>query len=138
VILTGTLSVGAGVVYSTAKGYMSWYFRVNGEVTVDGHATPGYMHANTQRTVLLLTRTDEARPETYLVALEHGQRIIDCGEWHPSRFVPFSIGDVNPPCSAFSLDPIKILDAPVPKSLVLGRRSIEFSTSSGKKIRAEW
>jgi hypothetical protein len=137
-VFVGILLIAAAMIYSTVKGYTKWYFRVNGEITVDGHATSGYMHANTQRTMLLLTRTDQSRPETYLVSLEHGKGVIACGLWHPIRFIPFPVGDVNPPCSAFVVNPATIIDAPVPKSLVLGRRSAEFSTSSGRKIKAEW
>ena len=44
--------VGA-MLYSTIKGYTTWYFRVNGQVTVDGRHTTGYLHANLQRTLLL-------------------------------------------------------------------------------------
>lgn len=137
-ILVAVLVLALAMIYSTARGYMKWYFRVNGQITVDGHATSGYMHANTERTLLILTRTDQSRPETYLVALEHGKGIIDCGQWHPIRFVPFPVRDVNPPCSGFVVDPAMVIDAPVPNSLILGRRSVEFSTSSGKKIKAEW
>jgi len=124
--------------YSTAKGYTTWYFRVSGQVTVDGHNTSGYLHANTERTLLLLTRTDEAKPETYLISLVHRKLIFDCGGWHPIRFFPMPIGDLNPPCSFFTVDPAKVVDAPVSATLVLSRRSVEFSTASGKKVKAEW
>lgn len=40
ILLTTTFLVVA-IVYSTAKGYMVWYFRVSGSVTVDGHKTGG-------------------------------------------------------------------------------------------------
>ncbi len=124
--------------YSTAKGYTTWYFRVSGQVTVDGHNTSGYMHANTERTLLLLTRTDETKPETYLISLVDRKLIFDCGKWHPIRFFPMPIGDLNPPCSFFTVDPVQVVDAPVSATLVLGRKSIEFSTASGKKVKAEW
>ncbi len=137
-ILAGILLVAVAMVYSTAKGYARWYFRVNGQVTVNGIATSGYLHANTQRTLLMLTRTDGSRPETYLVALEGEKMVIDCGEWHPVRFIPFLVGHMNPPCSAFSSDSTRVVDAPIPKTLVLARRSVEFTTYSGKKIKAQW
>ena len=126
------------MVYSTAKGYMIWYFRVNGSVTVDGHNTGGYMHANTQRTALLITRTDESRPETYLVPVASGKTILDCGQWHPIRFLPIPIGDVNPPCSGFNEKAESAVDPPVNETLVRSRRSVEFLTASGKKVKAEW
>ena len=47
--------------YSTARGYTRWYLRVNGQVVVNGEKTTGYMHADPQRTLLMLTRTDGLR-----------------------------------------------------------------------------
>ena len=124
------------MVHSTANGYIRWYFRVGGTVTVDGRKT-GYLHANTTRTMLLVTRTDESRPETYLVPLPDRRFITDCGDWHPIRFLPMPIGDINPPCSIFT-DPATVQDAPVNSTLSTSRRSIEFLTASGKRIKAEW
>jgi len=139
VVVLVAVSITAFAIWdSVAKGYTTWYFRVNGRVTVDGHKTTGYMHANTQRTVLLLTRTDGRRPETYLVSLGDEKAILDCGKWHPTRFLPFPIGHVNPPCSIFTVEPADVADAPVSATLVRERRSIEFSTASGKKVKAEW
>ncbi|MGO9087201.1 MAG: hypothetical protein ACLQBK_18440 [Candidatus Sulfotelmatobacter sp.] len=135
-ILVGILLVAFSLVYSTAKGYMTWFFRVNGQVTVDGHKTAGYMHANTERTILLLTRTDGLRKETYLVPLGEGRTISDCADWHPVRFLPIAIGDINPPC--FLTDPKQIADAPISATLKFQPRSVEFSTVSGKRVRAEW
>ena len=132
------LVVGAAVVYPTAKGHMKWYFRVNGQVTVDGHETGGYMHANTDRTILLVTRTDGIRPETYLVSLGNEKAVLDCGEWHPIRLLAFPVTDVNPPCSAVTVDSSRIVDAPVAATLVRRSRSVEFSTASGKNVKAEW
>lgn len=117
---------------------MTWYFRVSGQVTIDGRNTTAYMHGNAQRTLLLLMRTDGNRPETYLVSLRNDNDVVDCGGFHPTRFLPFLIGDVNPPCSIFTVNPANVIDAPLAATLVRGRRSVEFSTASGKKVRAEW
>jgi hypothetical protein len=125
------------IVYSTAKGYTTWCFRVNGVVTVNGIKTSGYLHANTKRTFLFLTRTDEGRPETYLVPLQRSDWIIDCGNWHPIRFLPLPIGDVNPPCSGYDT-PTGVRDPPANLAVATSRRSVEFYTASGKKIKAEW
>ncbi len=128
----------SALLLSTIMGRTTWYFRVNGQVTVDGHTTTGYMHTNTERTILLLTRTDQAKPQTYLVALRDGNRITHCGKWHPVRFFPNPVGHENPPCSASDVNPTEVVDAPVEGSLVRGRNSIEFSTVSGKRVKAEW
>src|SRR5271168_5209237 len=81
------------LLYSTARGYTQWYFRVSGQVIVNGEKTTGYMHANTKRNLLLLTTTDDPQPETYLIALGPEKTVFDCGDWHPVRFLPFPVGN---------------------------------------------
>jgi hypothetical protein len=135
-VLVAVLVVAGATLYATWKGYTTWYFRVNGRVMVDGRETSGYMHANTQRTILLVTRTDGGWPETYLVRLGDEKSILDCGKWHPTRFLPAPIRDINPPC--LSTDATDIRDAPVEETVIRKRRSVEFSTASGKKVRAEF
>lgn len=138
-IVFAILILAAGsVVYSTASGRLGWYFRVDGEVTVNGQKTSGYLHANTQRTVLLVTRTDGSKPETYLFGVQGRKTIVDCGDWHPIRFLPYPVGNTNPPCTVSTVDPAKVLDPPLNATLVSGRTSIEFFTTSGKKVKAEW
>lgn len=135
-VLMGIVLVLVSIAYSTVKGHMTWYFRVNGQVTVDGHKTSGYMHANTDRTILLVTRTDGKGRETYSISLSYDKGINDCGEWNPPRFFPIAVGDVNPPCLV--VEPAKVIDAPLARTLVRERRSVQFSTASGKKVKAEW
>lgn len=132
------LLVVGSVVYSTWRGYIRWFFRVDGQVLVNGHETTGYLHANTDKTLLLLTRTDDSRPETYLVSLGPTKTVFDCGEWHPLRFLPLSVGHVNLPCSAFTVDPTKVHDPPTTATATTGRNFIEFTTTSGKKVSAQW
>lgn len=115
---------------------MIWYFRVNGVVTVNGESTSGYLHANTSRTLMLVTRTDDRR-ETYLVPLRDNQMIVDCGDWHPIRFLPIPVGGANPPCAGYDI-PTKSTDAPTSLTRVTSRKSIEFTTASGKKVKAEF
>jgi hypothetical protein len=88
----------------------------------------------------MLTRTDESEPETYLVSLERGTKawVGDCGEFHPPRFLFFPIGHVNPPCFFFGDDPRTFQDSPVSATLTMGRNFVEFSTTSGKKVRGQW
>jgi hypothetical protein len=138
VVFALSISAVGSVVYAAANGRLVWYFRVNGEVTLNGEKTSGYLHANTHRTILLITRTDRSRPETYLVTLQGLKTVVDCGEWHPIRFLPVPVGDVNPPCTVFTVDPARILDPPLNATIVSGRRSVEFSTASGKKVKADW
>jgi hypothetical protein len=135
-VAVGIAIIVASMVYSTAQGRTQWYFRVNGEITVDGHSTSGYLHANLRRTVLLLTRTDGKRAETYLVYLP-GMTMVDCGDWNPPRFFPSMVSDVNPPCSPIA-NPATNLDPPLSGSAITRQRSIELSTASGKHVKAEW
>ena len=131
------LFVAGSLAYSTWRGYTHWYFRGNGQVAVNGQKTSGYMHANTDKTFLILTRTDDSQPESYLISLGPTKTVFDCGEWHPIRFLPLPVGDVNPPCSSLT-DPAKIHDPLVTATLQRGPHFIEFSTASGKKVRGQW
>ena len=137
ILLTGIFLLVA-IAYSTVKGYTVWYFRVSGSVTVDGRKTSGYMHANTRRNTLLVTRTDGSRLETYLVPAEGGKFIFDCGDWHPIRFLPIPMGELNPPCSGLNERQGSVIDPPVVSTVVRARRAVEFSTASGKSVKAEW
>ena len=122
------------VVHSTNAGATQWFFRVNGQVSVNGHENSGYMHANTRRTFLLVTTTDGRKPETYVVPLI-SIKMWDCGSWHPVRFLPAPMG----PWSSCNLpaDPAAV-DAPLPKTLLCRQRSVEFMTASGRRVKAEW
>jgi hypothetical protein len=136
IVCLAVLLIAINLAYSTAKG-LAWCFRVDGVVIVNGTKTGGYLHANTKRTFLFLTRTDGDQPETYLVPLQNSDWIIDCGTWHPIRFLPVPIRDANPPCSGYDI-PVGVRDAPANSTLIRSRRSLEFITVSGKRIKAEW
>jgi hypothetical protein len=140
IVFLALLFLAGSLGYSTARGYTRWYFRVDGQVVVDGRSTTGYLHANTEKTLLMLTRTDDSRPETYLVSLERDTKtgVLDCGEFHAPRFLPFPVGHLNSPCSFIIGDPVKFHDAPIAATLTTGRNFIEFSTASGKKVRGQW
>jgi hypothetical protein len=137
IILAGLLSGGLALLYSTVKGSTTWYFRVNGQVLVDGRETAGYMHANADRTILLVTRTDGKRAETYLVPVVDRAAIRDCGEWSPIRFIPNPVRGTNPPCSV-SPDSVNNSDSPLLPTLQREGRFVSFSTVSGKKVKAQW
>ena len=137
-IVLAALLLGAfGLLYSTVKGSTTWYFRVNGQVLVDGRQTSGYMHANADRTILLITRTDGAKAETYLVPVADRAAVLDCGDWRLVRFVPNPVEGTNPPCSGVA-DSAKTSDAPISSTLIREGKFVSFSTASGKKIKAQW
>jgi hypothetical protein len=138
IVFLALIFVAGSLGYSTWRGYIGWYFRVNGQVLVNGRETTGYLHAKTDKTLLMLTRTDDSRPETYLVSLGPTKTVFDCGEWHPLRFLPFPVRDVNPPCTVFTVDPTEVRDPPTAATSTTGRNFIEFTTASGKKVRAQW
>lgn len=137
IVLVGILLGALVLLYSTLQGYITWYFRVNGQVLVDGRQTSGYMHANTGRTTLLITRSDGARNETYLIPVADHATVLDCGNWSPIHFVPTPVKATTPPCSV-SPDPASNPDPPVSATLVREGRFVSFSTASGKKVKAEW
>lgn len=136
-VLAGFLLGALALLYSTVKGSTTWYFRVDGQVLVDDRETAGYMHANADRTILLVTRTDRKRAETYLVPVVDRAAIRYCGDWSPVRLMPNPVRVVNPPCSA-STDPANISDAPISSTLIREGRFVSFSTVSGKKVKAQW
>jgi hypothetical protein len=124
------------VAYSTMKGTTEWFFRVNGQVTVAGRKTSGYMHANTRRTFLLVTTTDGRKPETYVVP-QISIKMWVCGSWHPIRFLPIPMSPLYSSCN-LPADPATVVDPPLPRTLVCRPRSVEFTTASGRKVKAEW
>jgi hypothetical protein len=128
----------AALLLAVSAFHSRWYFRVNGQVVVNGHSTTGYLHADAGKTFLMLTRTDGPKPETYLISSETKTGVLDCGEFHPPRFLPFPDGHLNPPCSFFNGDSVRFQDAPISATLTTGRNFIEFSTASGKKVRGQW
>jgi hypothetical protein len=130
----------AGLLLAVSAFHLHWYFRVNGQVVVNGHTTTGYLHADAGKTFLMLTRTDDAQAETYLISLKHETKagVLDCGAFHPLRFLPFPVGHLNPPCVFFSGEPVKFQDPPIPATLTTGRNFVDFSTASGKKVRGQW
>jgi hypothetical protein len=138
VVFLALLIVVGSIAYSAWRGSIGCYFRVGGQVVVNARETSGYLHANSQKTILLLTRTDDSRPETYLVSIGPTKTVFDCGDWHPLRFLPFPVGDVNPPCTVFTVDPAKVHDPPITGTVTTGRNFVEFSTASGKRIRGQW
>ncbi len=133
----GALLVAGGTLYATWTGHLHWYFRVNGNVLVDGKGTSGYLHANTDKTLLLLTRTDQNRRRTYLINLDGASRIISCGEWNPPRFLPLPVLDITTLCSGLD-EAIPGIDTPLEKTLVRERTYLEFSTASRHTVKAEW
>jgi hypothetical protein len=138
IVFLAIVFVAGSLAYSTWSGHTRWYFRVDGQVVVNGRTTAGYLHANTEKTILMLTRTDDPEPETYLIWLGGPHSASDCGEWHPLRFLPTAVGDVKPPCSVFITDPATVHDPIIPATLTSGRNFVEFTTASGKKVRGQW
>jgi hypothetical protein len=138
ILFVGLLFAVGSLAYSTWRGTISWYFRVDGQVAVNARETSGYLHANSQKTILVLTRTDDSRPETYLISLGPTKTVSDCGDWHPVRFLPFPVANANPPCTVLTVDPAKLHDPPATPTVTSGRNFVEFSTTSGKKVRGQW
>lgn len=132
------LIVVAGLIYSTSHGYMTWWFKSSGQVTVNG-VQSGYMHRNRENSALIITRVDLRPSQSYLVWIRGKKDVTHCGEWHATRFPAFSIGDVNPPCSFFtkSSDTANA-DEAVSSTLTVRPGFVEFQTVQGKKVSASW
>jgi hypothetical protein len=127
-----------GLWYSTAHGYLTWWFSSSSKVAVDG-VRSGFLHVNRERSAVIITRTDLRPSQSYLVGLSGRKSLIHCGDWQAPRLPAFPIGDVNPPCSFFSNG----LDVPVADNAVLSTLTarpgyVEFQTEHGKKVTASW
>jgi hypothetical protein len=132
-----TLLLAAAFTYSTAHGYMTWWFSSNASVAVDG-VRNGYLHRNWEQSGVIITRVDSHPSQSYLVGLS-GKHVIHCGDWHAPRFPVFSIGDVNPPCSFFSNgSDMPIADDAVSSTLTARPGFVEFYTMTGRKVTASW
>ena len=130
------LVVAAGLWYSTARGYRTWWFRSDGCVAVDGLRS-GYLHRNSAHSAVIITRTDLSPAQSYLVGLSDRHWLIHCGDWHAPNFVAFPIGDVNPPCSGFGAE-VPRADYPKSSTLIVRSGFVEFSTLQGRRITASW
>jgi hypothetical protein len=137
-LLTFALLVAVGLWYSTAHGYMTWWFSSRGSVAVDG-VRSGYLHSNWQHSAVIVTRTDLHPSQSYLLGLSGEKFLIHCGDWQAPRFPAFSIGDVNPPCSFFSNGSDKpTADNAVFSTLTARPGFVQFQTVQGKKVTASW
>ena len=128
----------SGLSYSTANGYMSWWFWSSGLVTVDG-SRHGYIHLNKRHSAVIITRTDSKPRQSYLVALSGRKWMVLCGDWHAPQVPAFPIGHLNPPCSIFSNSAdLPTADNPVGATLKSEPRSVQFQTVQGHTISAAW
>jgi hypothetical protein len=87
------------VLYSTAKGYTSWYWRnSHAVVLVDGRQVSGYVHRSVRK--IILTRRDLAKPRSYWIDTTPPStaRPHYCGSWSAPNFFVFVVGDLNMPC----------------------------------------
>jgi hypothetical protein len=136
-LLVFALLVAAGLTYSTEHGYMTWWFRSNASVSVNG-VRSGYLHHNWERSAVIITRVDVHPRQSYLVGLSR-KDVIHCGDWQAPQFPVFSLGDVNPPCSFFSSgSDAPMADDALPSTLTARPGFVEFYTVKGMKVTASW
>ena len=137
-LLVLTLLVAAPLTYSTARGYTEWWLMSGGHVAVDG-VREGYLHRNWSRSAVIVTRTDLATRQSYLIQLNGSKFLTYCGDWHAPRLPAFPIGDVNPPCMGFDNE-AEHQEGDYPLSSTLSSRPgfVEFSTVRGKRVTVSW
>lgn len=137
-LFTFALLFAAGLWYSTAHGYMTWWFSSGGKVAVDG-ARSGFLHVNRAHSAAIVTRTDLRPTQSYLVSLSGKKFVIHCGDWQAPRYPAFFIGDVNPPCSVFTNGSDRsTADNAVLSTLRACPGLVEFQTERGKKVTVSW
>ena len=124
--------------YSTAHGYMTWWFSSSSQVTVDG-VRSGFVHINSEHSAVIITRTDLHPSQSYLVGLSAEKSVTHCGDWEAPRFPAFPIGDVNPPCSFFTNgSELPVADNAILSTLKARPGFVEFKTEHGKNVTASW
>jgi hypothetical protein len=124
--------------YSTSRGYTQWWLMSGGNVMING-VRGGYLHTNPSHSVVMITRTDLRRHQSYMVQFSGSRFMIYCGDWHAPRIPAFPIGDVNPPCMGFLDDPDPPdADRPLSSTLTARPGFVEFSTVKGKKVTVTW
>jgi hypothetical protein len=137
-LFTSALLCALGLWYSTAQGYMTWWFRSSSQVVVEG-VQNGFLHVNRKHSAVIITRTDLRPSQSYLVELSGRPSLTHCGDWQAPRLPAFSIGDMNPPCSFFSNgSELPVADNAVLSTLTARPGFVEFQTEHGKKVTASW
>jgi hypothetical protein len=137
-LFTFALLFAVGLWYSTAHGYMTWWFSSSSQVAVDS-VRSGFLHVNREHSAVIITRTDLRPSQSYLVGLSGKKSLTHCGDWQAPRLPAFSIGDVNPPCSFFSNgSDLPVADNAVLSTLTARPGFVEFQTERGKKVTASW
>jgi len=71
-----------------------------------------------------------------MVPVADRAKILNGGDWSPVGFIPNPVRNMNPPCSA-GADSTDNPGAPISSTLVRAGRLVSFSTTSGKKIKAQ-
>lgn len=137
-LLACTLLFAAGLWYSTAHGYTTWWFSSSGRVSVDG-VRSGFLHVNSEHSAVIISRTDLHPSQSYLVGLSGPTSLTHCGDWQAPPLPAFPIGDVNPPCSFFGNgSELRAADNAVLSTLTARRGFVEFQTEHGKRVTASW
>jgi len=137
-VFTFALLFAVSLWYSTAHGYMTWWFSCSGRVAVHG-VPSGFLHVSREHSAVIVTRTDLRPSQSYLVGLTGRKSLTHCGDWQAPRLPAFSIGDVNPPCSFFSNgSDLPVADNAVLSTLRAPPGFVEFQTAHGKKVTASW
>lgn len=124
------------VVYSTVKGYTTWFWRdPHAQVFVNGQRVPGYVHQS--KHAIIVTRGDLAKPRSYWVT----ETPHYCGSWAaPDSFV-FALGDENMPCLGLMGIEATSETATAPDRCVPVRiqgSTLEFQTIDFKRIKIIW
>jgi len=146
VLLLAALLVTLVVVREAFWGHGTWYFIVpNARLTVDGRPSEGWLHVRTydRGRVMFVTRRSDGKVESYLTTLEKGEKgyVWPCGDWTAPDFPFFPIGDVNPPCTFFTVaeeEPSQPKPKAVNRELRVGPGFVEFTADDGKRVRASW
>jgi len=122
--------------------YTAWYFFVpSARLTIDGRQEQGWLHRGNHRETLFVTRRVDGKADSYMIWVPNGRKGIvwNCVSWTAPRFLVFPIGDVNPPCFAFSASASSAQKPSLPaRNLAVGTDFVKFTADDGSRIKASW
>lgn len=129
------------VIYSTAKGYTTWFWRnPHAQVFVNGQRVPGYVHQS--KRIIIVTRRETSKGHSYLIVLseQFTPKILDCDvDWSAPPLPFFPMGHVNPPCLRVRFLGNTTIhnppEAPIGPLKVDRTTTFEFHTEDGKLVR---
>ncbi len=135
--LAGLILVVIPMAYSTAKGYMTWWFTVPGaKVSMAGSPIDAWVHrGQTWQDILVTLQEGENRVSYHWILGE--DRVNGHCPAAPA-FPIFAEGDLMDPDCFSPLPEGTVVPEPPKREVVFGPRALGFVADDGKRIEVRW